>query len=54
MKNIAINHSADVDYKNFMKIYWKYTSKPYFFLTIHTTVPADNSLRFIKNLLDSL
>ena len=54
LQQIAINHSADIDYKNFMKIYRKCTSEPYFFLTSDTTLPADNYLRFRKNLLDSL
>ena len=54
LQNIAINHSADIDYKDFMKIYRKCTSKPYSFLTIDTTLPADNPLRFRKNLLNPL
>ena len=51
LQNIAINHSADIDYKDFMKIYKKCASDPYTFLTIDTSLPADNSLRFRKNLL---
>ena len=51
LQNIAINHSADIDYKDFMKIYRKYTSEPYSFLTIDSTLPADNPLRFRKNIL---
>ena len=31
LQNIATNHSADIDYKDFMKIYKKYTREPYFF-----------------------
>ena len=31
LQNIAINHSADTDYKDFMKIYKKCTSEPYIF-----------------------
>ena len=54
LQNIAINHSVDIDYKDFMKIYRKCTSKPYSFLTIDTTLPADNPLRFRKNLLNPL
>ena len=54
LQNIATNHSADIDYKDFMKIYRKCTSEPYSFLTIHTTLPASNSLRFRKNLLPPL
>ena len=52
LKNIAINHSADIDYKDFMKIYKKCISEPYSFLTIDTTLPADDLLRFRKNILD--
>ena len=37
--NIAINHSADIDYKNFVKIYRECTKEPYSFLTIVTTLP---------------
>ena len=53
-RNIAINHSVDLDYKNVMNIYIKCTNKPYLFLTPDTTLPADNPLRFRKNLVDSL
>ena len=31
LQNTAINHSADIDYKDFVKIYWECTKKPYFF-----------------------
>ena len=48
LRNIATNHSTDIDYKNFMKIYRKCTSESYSFLTIDTTLPADNLLRFKK------
>ena len=53
LQNIAINHSADIDYKDFLKFYRNFAKEPYSFLTIDTTLP-DNSLRFRKNLLDSL
>ena len=53
-KQIAIHHSADIDYKDFIKIYKKCTSEPYSFLTINTTLPANDLLRFRKNLLDPL
>ena len=53
LPNIAINHSGDIDYKDFMKIYRKCTKEPYSFLTIDTTLPANNSLRFRKSILDS-
>ena len=31
LQNIAINHSADIDYKDFVKIYRECTEKPCFF-----------------------
>ena len=40
LQQIAINHSADIAYKDFMKIYRNCTSIPYFFLTIDTTLPV--------------
>ena len=39
LQNIAINHSADIDYKDFMKIYRECIKEPYYFLTIDTTLP---------------
>ena len=32
LQNIVINHSADIDYKDFVKIYRKYSKKSYSFL----------------------
>ena len=52
LQNIAINHSADIDYKDFVKIYREYTKEPYSFLTIDTTLPASDPLRFRKYLFD--
>ena len=37
LQNIAINHSADIDYIDFIKIYRACTKKPFNFLTIDTT-----------------
>ena len=31
LQQTALNHSSDIDFKNFIKIYKKYTAKPYFF-----------------------
>ena len=53
LQNIAIICSADIDYNNFMKIYRECTKEPYSFLTIDTTLPASNPLRFRKELLFS-
>ena len=53
LQNITINHSADIDYKYFLKIYRNCTNEPYSFLTIDITLPADNSMRSRKNFSDS-
>ena len=53
LQNIAINHSADIDYKDFLKTYRNCTKVPYSFLTIDTTLPADNPMKFRKNFSDS-
>ena len=50
-QNIKINHSADIDFNDFMRIYRECTREPYFFLAIDTTLSAGNPLRFRKNLL---
>ena len=50
LQNIAINHSADIDYKDFIKIYRECTKEPYNFLTI----PSTNPLIFRKSLFDTL
>ena len=54
LKNIVTDHSADIDYQDFKKIYRECTKEPYNFLTIDTTLPASDPLRFRKNLFDSL
>ena len=53
LQNIAINHSADIDYNDFVRIYRECTRKPYSLLTIDTTLPSSDPLRFRKNLLPS-
>ena len=37
LQNIAINHSANIDYQDFMKIYRECTKEPFNFLIIDTT-----------------
>ena len=48
LQQIALNHSSDIDFKDFMKIFKKYTAEPYSFLVNDTTLPSDNPLRFRK------
>ena len=51
LQQIASNHSSDIDFKDFMKIYKKCTAEPCSFLVNDTTLLSDNPLRFRKNLL---
>ena len=50
-QQIALNHSFNIDFKDFMNIYKKCTKEPYPFLVNDTTLPSDDPLRFRKNLL---
>ena len=47
LQNIAINHSGDIDYQDFMKIYKECTKEPYNCLTVGTTLPASDLLTLI-------
>ena len=51
LQQIALNHSSDIDFKDFRKIYKKYTKEPYYFLVNDTALPSDDTLKFRKNLL---
>ena len=53
LQEIVINNSADIDYKDFLKIYRNCKKKPCYFLTNDTTLPAYNPMRFRKNFSDS-
>ena len=50
LRSVAGNHSANIDYIESMEIYRKCTNKPYSFLTIDTTLPTADTLRFRQNL----
>ena len=50
LRNIAINHSADIGYKDFVKIYRECAKEPHSFFIIDTILPADGLLRFRKSL----
>ena len=50
LQQIAISHSSDIDFKDFVNIYKKCTDKPYSFSVNDTTLASDNPLRFRKNL----
>ena len=51
LQNIAINHSADIDYKDFVKIYRDCTKEPYNFLTIDTASLLIKNLKRILMIL---
>ena len=42
LQQIAINHSSTINFKDFIKIYKKYTDKLYSFLVNDTTLASDN------------
>ena len=48
VQKIAINHSWDINTKDFANIYRKCTVKPYSLLVNDTTLASDNPLRFRK------
>ena len=48
----AINHSSNIDFKDFIKIYKKCTDKQYSLLVNDTMLSSDNPLRFKKNLFN--
>ena len=50
LRQIALNHSSGIDFKDFLKIYKKCTDAPYSFLVNDTTLASDDTLRFRKNL----
>ena len=47
LRNIAINHSADIDYQDFLRIYRECAREPYNFSTIDGTLPASDPLKNI-------
>ena len=51
LQQLALNHSSDIDFKDFMNIYKKCTTEPYSFLVNDTALPSDDPLSFRKNLL---
>ena len=52
LQQIAINHSSDINTKDFANIYRKYTDEPYSFLVIDTMLASNNPLRSRKNLFN--
>ena len=42
LQQIALNHSSDIDFKDFIKILKKCTAESYSFLVNDTTLPSDD------------
>ena len=51
-QQVELNHSSDINSKDFIKIYNKYTAEPYSFLVNDATLASNNSLRLRKNLFN--
>ena len=54
LQQITFNHSSDIDFQDFMILYKKSTAESSSFFVIDTALASDNSLRFRKNLLESI
>ena len=54
LQQIALNHSSDIDFNDFIKIYEQCTAQPYSFLVNDTTLPSDESFRIIYNKIMTL
>ena len=52
LQQIAINHSSDINTKDFANIYRKCTAEPYSLLVNDTTLASNNPLSFRKNLFN--
>ena len=48
LQQIVINHSSNINTKDFINIYRQCTAKPYCFLVDNTTVASHDSLKFRK------
>ena len=51
-QQITLNHSSDIDSKDFIKIHKKCTAEPYSFLVNDATFASDDPLRLRKNLFN--
>ena len=54
LQQIEFNHSSDIDLRDYMNLYEKYTTKLCSFLVIDVTLASDNPLRFKNNILERI
>ena len=52
LQQIALNHSSDISSEDFIKIYKKFTAKPYSLLVNDAMLASDNPLKFRRNLFN--
>ena len=53
-QQISFNHSLDINFKDFMNLYKRCSTKPYSFLVIDATLASDNLSRFRRNSLERI
>ena len=46
LQQTVSNHSSDIDFRDFMNLYKKFTEKQYSFLAIEATLTSDNPVGF--------
>ena len=49
LQQIAISHSSDIEFKDFVNIHKKFTDRPYSLLVDNTMLALNDPLRFRKN-----
>ena len=54
LQQIALNHSSDIGFTDFMNLDKKCTATPYSFSAIYATLASDNPLLFKNNLLERI
>ena len=54
LQQIVFNHSLNIDFKSFIRLWKKCSAKPYSFLVIDATLVLDNPLHFRKNHLERI
>ena len=52
LQQVALNHSSDINSKDFINICKKHTAESYSFLVNNATLASSNSLRFRKNIFN--
>ena len=52
LEQTAYNQWSDIDFKDFMNLYKKFSTKPHYFLVIDVILASDNHLYLRKNFLE--